>query len=105
MSDIEIVLEMLLDRTEAGKISWRTGVAHNELTAVLGRQLVEISRVRDWGGYRLTVLDSTGSDLVSIDSESETQGLRAMLQKLFDAAQKSRIDSGLAELITELQKV
>ena len=106
MSDIEIVLEMLLDKTEAGKISWNTGVRHTELTAVLGRQLVEISRVGDWDyHHRLRVLDSTGSELVSIESQSATSDISATMGNLFDAAQKTRIDSGLAALITELQKV
>ena len=105
MSDIQIVLEMLLDKTEAGKIRWLAGVRRTELTAVLGSQLVEISRVRDRSGYRFRALDKTGSELVSVESQSATPDTRAMMENLFDEAQKARIDTGLAALITELQKI
>ena len=104
MSDINIALEMLLDRTKDGKIRWQAGLGH-EVIAALGGQLVEVSRVSDRSGYRLKVLDQTGSKLVSIESKSATPDIRANIENLYDAAQKSRIDTGLAALITELEKV
>ena len=104
MSDISVVLEMLLDKTEAGKIVWRVSPVRDGFTASVGSQLVTVARLAH-SSYSLRVLDESGSRVVSVESGRQTPDTRAMMEKLFETVQKSRIDTGIAALITELQKI
>ena len=104
MSDINVVLEMLLDKTEEGKIVWRVSPVRDGFTASLGRQLITISQTVG-SRYELRVSDETGAEVISIESEYQSMDVRSMMQDLFETVQKSRIDLGLSALITELQKI
>lgn len=107
------VLGLLLDKTEAGNLSWRAGSRDNSFVVGLGSQLVMISYIPGSTCYRFRVLDNGAREILAIDSEPATTAglksvdfkLRHSMHKLHAAAEASIADTGLAALITELQKV
>ena len=113
---LDLVLEvsdMLLDKTKAGKIGWRAGSRDNSFVVGLGSQLVVVSYVSSSTCYRLKILDNGAREILSLDSKpAATAGLknadfelRQSLERLHAAAEASIANTGLAALITELEKV
>ena len=107
------VSDMLLDKTKAGKLSWRAGSRDNSFVVGLGSQLVMVSYVSSSTCYRLKILDSGAREILSLDSKpAATAGLknadsklRETLERLHTAAEASIANTGIAALITELQKI
>ena len=114
---IEDVLKKVLDRTISGKLTWQTTVNPQAFLTVLGRQAVVISKQS--GGipdpeYKLEVRNSGGSTIAMLLSGEysptrqtpvQISKRRQMMEKLFERAQASAIDSGLRDLIEKLDEL
>ena len=116
MTQMEVLLEKVLELTKNDKITWHTTVNTDAFLTVRGNQSVVI--VRRSGGlpdpeYKLEVRNSGGSPVASLRSDEYSPSQqtpllserRQQMEQLFKLARKSAVDSGLREVIERLDEL
>ena len=116
-TQMEQLLEGILDRTNRNRITWHTTVNSQAFLTVLGSQSVVIAKRT--GGlsepqYKLEVRDGGGSTIASLLSGEYSKSQQTpvqsterlqLMEQLFELARKSAVNDGLREVIGRLDKL
>lgn len=117
MTQMETLLEKVLELTKSNQVTWHTTVNPDAFLTVLGNKSVVIAR-RSSGlpdpEYKLEVRNSGGSPIALLLSGEYSPSQQTPLQvpersqqmgRLFDLARRSAVDDGLREVIERLDKL
>ena len=110
MAEIADIISKLLERTNEGKVSWRTSVDENTFTAVVGKTSTLVygyGDPRSRQEVQLRILNSEGREIERYDTKTEFDQLIELdLVELFTKARRVAlgVDSQLDELLKALSE-
>ncbi len=110
MAEIADIITKLLERTNEGKVSWKTSVDEKTFTAVIGSTSTLLSANDDALGnqqVRFRILDKQGREIERYDSLHQHDAeIGARLRELYTKAKRVAlgVEDQLDELLRELEK-
>ena len=99
------VIEKLVERTDQGRVPWKTSVGESQFSARLGNLLVLISS-RHADHVKLSVVNEKGTEIDSAEHVEFPGGQHPVLRELFTSAKRTALgtDQTLKELIELLDE-
>ncbi len=109
MTEITDVIGKLLERTEEGKVSWRTTADENTFLAVVSSTSILVSAHGYISGnqqFRFRILNQRATEIANYETPTHLDAdIRSQLSELYSKArhQALGVDSQLDELLKELE--